>query len=228
MECPKCGYMMDAFTTTCPRCAKMGAPSTQTATVVQPSPQPSVRMAAVNAPSRGTAMTFGLRQLLAIIGGALISIGVFTPAVSVPFMGGISLMQISNVIRSFSSMGAHAEKDQGGAGAATAIFFLKIAAFALLLFAVIGVVCVFAKWANGLWVAGGGTLLFSLLLTGGYIYAVEKAKAVAHEAASALGSSGAADKVSYYGTMPLGWGIVILFIGGIVMLTAAALPDADV
>lgn len=225
MECPKCGYMMDAFTTTCPRCARMGAPATQTVTVVQASPQPSVRTAAVSSPSRGMAMTFGLRQLLAIVGGALISIGVFAPAVSIPFMGGVSLMQISNVIRSLSSMGDQVQKGPGGATAA--IFFLKIAAFALLLFALVGIVCVFVKWANGLWIAGGGTLLFSLLLIGGYIYAVEKAKAAAHAAVGALGSSGAADNVSFYGVMPLGLGIVILIIGGIVMLMAAALPDPD-
>lgn len=48
MECPKCGYMMDAFEKECPRCAKMGTMSqptpvgTATRPAVPPAQQPGV------------------------------------------------------------------------------------------------------------------------------------------------------------------------------------------
>ena len=62
MQCPKCGFNLDAFTTTCPRCARQGAASAKPAA----RPQPSSKATAQPAHSPAYLAVWGILLLIAL------------------------------------------------------------------------------------------------------------------------------------------------------------------
>lgn len=118
MDCPKCGYVMDPFTTECPRCARAGAVP---GTPPPAGPQPGMPLSDAHAhphPPRvpghaGTPDASALRayptayllqwrrpQLLGGIGALLLLFGVFLPVFRLPVVGSLNYWQVASTLRS--------------------------------------------------------------------------------------------------------------------------------
>jgi len=99
MECPKCGYMMDDFTTECPRCAKMAAQAPNQAPPTPPPaagiPQPGARPAYGGYAQQAPARTSGLAIASLVLGIAgLCMFGV--PSLIGLILGIVAMVQINN------------------------------------------------------------------------------------------------------------------------------------
>lgn len=231
MECPQCGYMLDAFTTECPRCARMKTmPQAAPATVSAPTVAPQ-QVAVAPAQSAAAPMTFtlGAKQAVALLASLMLALGTFTPVICLPLFGGLSLMHIANFMRVLIKQGAvMTVKIADIPNSSTTIFTLKNAGVIVIALAVLLLVTAFLRWSALTWIPALATFGGVGFLIGAYFHYLNKPSAallakLAEEGGEAVSKN--ASFTAIYTTMPLGWGAVLLAIGAILALTAAALKD---
>jgi hypothetical protein len=227
MECPKCGFVMDAFTTECPRCARMAADGmgNPTAHNASPGAMPPRYYQASRQAAMSSTVVFGLRQIVATLGAVLLLIGVFVPLVVVP-MFNVSLMGLANIYDTVKGTGMLAMAPQN-TETTLGLFFMKYTGIIMICLAAASLAVVFLKRYEYLWMTGGGAFAITAFIIGYYIVKVSEAqKAMGAMAASFGGLGGAkAATPSLFSYLPLGWGPVLLLIGAIAIFTAAALPE---
>jgi hypothetical protein len=222
MECPQCGFLIDAFAKECPRCKRhegLGqAPTPNAKSGKAPgAPRPATAMTRLappraGAPAATASFPAHLAQLIGVFGALLVLLGTFLPYRYLPkFSNTISIFQIG------SSLSAGMDKLHGyflGASMAVAgvqlFAYIGMVAWILALLAAVGgLVAALLKRAVGLWVAGGMSALIALCFIWGYFFTM---------------TTRFANDKSMFAAVQLGIGPILLLIGAIVMLTAAALP----
>ena len=230
MECPKCGYMMDAFTSECPRCARMGTPVT---TAVAPPLNAQAAPYAGHYPvASSVASPVGLlvntKQIVALVGALLLGLGVFTPFVSISLFGSISfnLLQVGQLTQSSRQMAMMMGGPHNGK-IPTDLLFMQYAGYVLLLLAVGTIVIALAKWPGMLWLTGGTAFIIAAVIIGYYFVGVGKANAQMQQMMASLAQlqSSPLAHLSLFSIIALGWAAVFLLCGAVVVLTAAALSE---
>ncbi|MHB9022578.1 MAG: hypothetical protein ACYC7E_00155 [Armatimonadota bacterium] len=245
MECPKCGFYLDAFTTECPRCKQQGQ-KTGAQAVATPAPAPAPvqpaaqtgytspvqRPAAYSASGSGS-VTFGLRQLLAIAGALILLAGIFLPLVNVPLLGGVSLFQASKVLGAASQFGSPmsmmGSTPAPSEGAKLGLFIGKYLWIILLALGLGGMAAAILRRYLYLWISGGASAAIALFLIIGYFVSMAKANAAIKSAMASnpMASAASGKMMSATALAPLGIGPVLILIGAILLLTAATLQSED-
>ncbi|MHB9134598.1 MAG: hypothetical protein ACYDBB_26290 [Armatimonadota bacterium] len=240
MECPKCGYKLDASATSCPRCAILGddqpvlpaqpatpAPQRVQAAAQPVAPRPATR---VITSASSSSMPVDLKQIIVIVFALLVIGSVFLPVVTMPAMmsegnTNISLFKIGSEIPSLSGiMGGMTAGNATKAGTTLLIFFVKYLWVLLLLLGVSSIVIAILKRYVALWITGFGTLALALLLIISYTVGIIKANALMAQLAAAFSSN---EKINVFTMAPLGIGAIMLLIGGIMLVTACFLNGEE-
>ncbi|HEY3415946.1 MAG TPA: hypothetical protein VGM23_03585 [Armatimonadota bacterium] len=241
MECPKCGFYLDAFTTECPRCKlsaqKSGAPASADSfptTAAQERITEAVPTLPAQRPgasgSDGINVATVQRMGIAMAGAVILIIAIFLPLINIPMLGGISLFQASKALGAVSQFGASMPGASGPPAEAKVYLLIgKYLWIALLAFGLGGIATAWLRRYLYLWITGGASAAIALLLIIGYFVGIAKANAAMHSAmaSSPLAASMSGKMVSITAYVPLGIGPVLLLVGAIVMLTAAALQSPD-
>lgn len=105
MDCPKCGFVMDAFAVECPRCAKMKAEgkaplqsSPSGTPIIRPFAPPLPKAPRQRQQATPTTSGFTVKQNVGIFAGVAMLISVFLPAIKIPFViGGTSVWDVADM-----------------------------------------------------------------------------------------------------------------------------------
>jgi len=217
VECPACGAKMESFETQCPRCAR--AMSNRERPVNVPRYEP-VNAYAQSEPMPGEASLFGLKQIVAFLGALLLIAGAFISTIQVPQSSGISLIQLGHAANTVDPFGALVMSGDGGLAATMLI--LKFAGYAFVLLAIAAIIATLARATGWIKFAGSMALVISSIIVLNYFIQLSRLDSLLHDPASPLKDL---IKESLFSVFPLGWGVVLLLIGAVVLLTAAALPE---
>jgi hypothetical protein len=235
MECPKCGFVLDALTVDCPRCARLKAegntptqagplraPLAHGGTFTRPHSMTAGKRPITTSASFGAA-TKSVKQIFGILGGLLLLISIFIPAIKIPSLGGISLWNIAAIFNKAVAMTATQTIPAGMGGA---IFFIKSAAVIFLILGLAAIIVSIARAYSWQWLPAGGAVAY----LGFGIIAISKAVATIKgmsPAGSEPSASVATSNASPAWTSFIGFGVILLFIAIVTLVVSACIPAEE-